>query len=390
MRPVLPALVGVVASLAMAMSALGAQTASPYAAWKHGPPSDPDWFMIGVWLQDPRLAERYRDLGVNTFVGLWQGPTQEQLTTLRDAGMRVVCDQNRVSLAWRGEPTIIAWRQGGEPDNREKGGKEAKPQASPEEVQAVYAELKAADPDRPVMLGLGQGVANDAFKGRGASPADYPRYAQACDILAFDIYPVTNIQKEDGENYLWLVAKGLKRLREWGGPDKVLWNAIECTKVTHETKKPTPAQVEAEVWMSIVHGSRGITYFCHEFKPETKPAALLDDREMCEALKQLNERVLRLAPVLNDLTVENAVEVESSKREVEVAVLAKQHEGALYVFAIGMRNAPTEAVFRLRPSTLDERIEVLDEERTVPLQDGEFKDSFGPYAMHLYRLHPEH
>ncbi len=362
------------------------RSGSPYSAWKRGPPTDPDWFPIGVWLQDPELARRYRDLGVNTFVGLWQGPTEEQLRAVKAAGMRTLCVQNAVGLAWRDEPTIIGWLQLDEPDNREKGEKENRPRASPDEVLQNYARLRATDPDRPVWLNLGQGVANESFKGRSATPADYPRYAEGCDILSFDVYPVTNIQREDGENYLWFVAKGLERLREWGGPEKILWNFVECTRVGHETKKPTPAQVEAEVWMSLVHGSRGIVYFCHEFKPTVNADALLDDAEMCAALKRIDERVLRLAPVLNAPTVEDEVSFSAKGGPRDVGVLVKRWGKALYVLTVGMKNAPVEATFLLRSKVGTKRVEVLDEGRMIELEGGVFRDAFQPYAVHLYRI----
>ena len=91
--------------------------ASPYSQWRNGPPTDPSFFPIGVWLQDPRNAERYQRIGINTYVGLWQGPTPDQLTSLDTAGMKVICAQNEVGLAHLDDPTIIAWMHGDEPDN---------------------------------------------------------------------------------------------------------------------------------------------------------------------------------------------------------------------------------------------------------------------------------
>ena len=38
--------------------------AAPYASWKNGPSPDPSYFPIGVWLQSPAQAERYKKAGV--------------------------------------------------------------------------------------------------------------------------------------------------------------------------------------------------------------------------------------------------------------------------------------------------------------------------------------
>src|SRR5947208_1355341 len=41
---------------------------------------------------------------------------------------------------------------------------------------------------------------------------------------------------------------------------KVVWNCIECTHISNPEAKATPQQVRAEVWMSLVRGSRGLIY----------------------------------------------------------------------------------------------------------------------------------
>ena len=57
-------------------------SSSPYARWEHGLPTDPGFFPIAVWLQDPRNAPRYKQAGINLYVALWRGPTEAQLAEL--------------------------------------------------------------------------------------------------------------------------------------------------------------------------------------------------------------------------------------------------------------------------------------------------------------------
>jgi nitrate/nitrite transport system substrate-binding protein len=42
---------------------------NPYGRWSNGPPRDPGFFPIAVWLQDPRNVSRYREAGVNMALG---------------------------------------------------------------------------------------------------------------------------------------------------------------------------------------------------------------------------------------------------------------------------------------------------------------------------------
>src|SRR5258708_7792764 len=93
---------------------------SPYHKWPHGPSPEASFFPIAVWLQNPSNAERYRAAGFNTYVGLWQGPTEQQLTALSKAGMRLICEQNEVALRHLDDRTIIGWMHGDEPDNAQE------------------------------------------------------------------------------------------------------------------------------------------------------------------------------------------------------------------------------------------------------------------------------
>ena len=91
-----------------------------YARWEHGPSSGPDFFPIAVWLQAPRNARRYREAGINLYVGLWRGPTEQQLSEIKAAGMLLVCDQNQVALSSENADVIIGWMHGDEPDNAQR------------------------------------------------------------------------------------------------------------------------------------------------------------------------------------------------------------------------------------------------------------------------------
>ena len=142
--------------------------------------------------------------------------------------------------------------------------------------------------------------------------------------------------------------------------------------------------------MSLIHGSRGLIYFVHEWKPRFNESALLGDPEMLAAVTALNRQIARLAPVLNSPTVTNAVAVVSENREIPIAVMAKRFGDALYLFAVGMRDGKTTAAFTMRGLTGAPNVEVLDENRTLKTQDGVFHDDFQPWDAHVYRIAVAH
>ena len=102
------------AGLYMAIFSVAAAAESP---GKYRKPFPDDVFPIGVWLQQPDHAQRYKDLGINLYVGLWKGPTAVQLASLKRAAMPVICEQNETGLTDANRDIIVGWLQQDEPDN---------------------------------------------------------------------------------------------------------------------------------------------------------------------------------------------------------------------------------------------------------------------------------
>lgn len=351
---------------------------------------DENFFPLAVWLQNPKNAERFKAAGINTYVGLWRGPTEEQFQQLKAAGLKVICHQNKVALAQKDDPIILAWMQDDEPDNAQSlgEGKGYGPPILPEKVIARYEEIRAADPTRPVLLNLGQGVAWDNWIGRGVRrnhPEDYVEYVKGGDIVSFDIYPATH-DHADIKGKLQFVPKGVERLKNWAGPNREVWNCVEA-KIT-ENSRVTPRQLRAEVWMSIIHGSRGIIYFVHQFEPVFREASVFEDRDLLKAFTELNQQISELAPVLNspDIPLKVTCKPEGSS----TAAIAKKRGEVIYIFAVEMEGRQSWPQFRLENDQRSFDIEVVDAGRRMSGAPGAFPDDRGlaAYEARIYKLTP--
>lgn len=315
--------------------------------------------------------------------------------------MPVICELNEYAAKHLDEKIIVGWMHGDEPDNAQSlgKGKGYGPPVPPERIVQDFEKIKAKDPTRPVLLNLGQAVAWDGWHGRGVRtnhPEDYARYVQGGEIISFDIYPAVH-SKPAVAGKLWYVPQGVGRLRRWSVDGQVTWNCIECTHIGNASVKPTPRQVKAEVWMSLIHGSKGLIYFSHQFQPRFIEAGLLADEAMARAVGAINRRIHQLAAVINSPTIEHAATVTVEPPEVTsdpgrsmqmapVAVMMKKHEGTIYLFTVRMEDKPAKATYQLKGLPGKATVEVLGEHRTLEATDGRFEDTFDPYEVHLYKI----
>jgi len=351
----------------------------------NGLPRDETFFPIGVWLQAPANAERYADLGVNLYVGLWQGPTKDQLDALAAAGMRVICAQNDVALAYE-KPVVVGWMHADEPDNAQ--GRRLtgyKPPIEPWRVVEAYERMHRADPTRPVLLNLGQGAAWDGWHGRGersGHPEDYPEYLKGCDIASFDIYPVSHTHA-DVKGRLEFVARGVRRLRDATADTKPVWAVLETAHVGGGNARPTPAQIRSSAWIAVCSGASGVVWFAHEFEPAFVEAGLLAHPEIAAAVREVNAAIAHDAVVLNSPRVSDAV-IAKTAPAGEVALRVHRHGGALHVFAASLGAAPARVTFEF--AVPHGARATSDDGRELALREHTFADDFPPYAFRRYRI----
>jgi hypothetical protein len=417
-----------------------------YAQFSSGPSASQDYFMRAVWLQSPRNAGSFQSVGVNQFVGLWDGTVEVSpkegpiLPLLRQYKMHVLGDQETGLAGADGarhlnDPIIDGWIQVDEPDNAQSlpGGGYGDC-ILPSAIISKYKSLKAADPKRPVYLGVGQGTGYNSgtcYQGRGETCCsaarglgDYPLYAQGGDILASDVYP------ENDAHPLWWVGRTTDRLRYWSNYKKPVLQDIELVNFNNSASVTlTPAEIEAEAWMTIIHGARGLLYFVHQFAPAQEEDSIFhpEHADVKAAVAATNIRVAALARVLNTPSVGNGVTVISSSPHAAINVLLKRYGGCRFLLAINdglpqnqtpsanpieetslfckgsslctdsvaaaggaLSMSPagaTTATFILRGFPTHATSIVIGEKRQIPVNNGAFSDDFATsYTWHLYQI----
>jgi hypothetical protein len=169
--------------------------------------------------------------------------------------------------------------------------------------------------------------------------------------------------------YAWIeTSKG----GQWTGP-------------LERQKDVTPAHIRAETWMAICGGATGIGYFTHIWKPSYRQFGVPDENR--RALRSINDQITRLAPAILGRKPQSAVTI-CARGDVKLAVMAREHDGHLYLFAVNYDSRQLEAQAAIGVESLQAgtEITVIDEARTLRSVAGSFTDTFAPLAVHVYRV----
>ena len=374
---------------------------NPYAGWSRGIPTgtDPTFFPIAVWLQGSWHATEMGQLGINIYVGNNAGTDSlaaTDLATLKAQGIYAIIGQDSVGLANIDDPTIVGWwASPDEPDNAQdkSDGSCCDPPIAPAAMVSKYDAYKAADPTRPIYLGLGQGVAYDGWEGRGSNAPPEAGYVPAGDIVDFDIYPYNNCDGDANEQVtcgqFWLNAYGIDRIHQWSTRGQAAWTDIETTTINKGgTHPPTPQETRSEVWLSLIHGAGGIAYFVDTWSPSFREDGIFADATMVSAVTALNKQIKMLAPQLNSADIPNLVGVSSSNTAAPIDLMVKASGQTLYVFAAISRAGTATGSFTVAGMSGGVLATVVGENRTIKIAAGTFSDAFATNDVHIYQIDP--
>lgn len=216
--------------------------------------------------------------------------------------------------------------------------------------------------------------------------AELIEVATSTGFLRIDIYPAVH-DKPEVAGKLELVPSGVERLRRWSKDQKIVWNCIEASRISNKEVKPSADQIRAEVWMSLIRGSRGLIYFVHQFEPAFKAASLLADPELLEAVTSINRQVIELAPVLNSPDVTDAIVFASPSQETPIQVLVKRYQGALYLLASNESpNSATGLLQIVLPLGDGAQLKPIANERPIEIRDSKIGLELAGYGIGLYRI----
>jgi hypothetical protein len=366
-----------------------------YSQFSNSLPSDPNYFPLGVWSESVISqgdVDRDSDIGLNLYMGL---TANSDLSLVQRKGMRAILQQSE----WRNNqtaiksPAVVGWALLDEIDMQEGPGR------GYATLSKVLAQLPHDGRLRYNNYGKGvmfwetddqaerfvndfqQVVSSDLYWFTDPNIAGSSEGGKLLD----DGRPLTPIETRRAANYGYTID----RMRGLDKTHKPIWSFVEVGWPSSETaaqggRSIEPTEVVAGVWHSIIAGARGIIYFNHSFGGPHQSFHCLREpgyAAVRAAVKNTNQLIGQLAPVLNAPFADGFVSVDPSVR-----TMAKFYHNGYYVFVGSKENRTSAPTFLL--SGVDHgRATVIGEDRMIPIANSRFSDQFKDgNAIHIYKI----
>ena len=276
------------------------------------------YFPIGVFSQPEQSFAKWKARGINTILESPQGHDPESWDrAAKAAGLKIIRRPLADPKRDIGRTDLLAWSHWDEPDAAGRA-----PQWNPLfEKQA--AGWRRIDPQRRIFINFaGPDLCwftsrSDSYSVNYAS--HYPRLIATADWIANDLYPTggwLNQAHSPRRGDVSLIAEPLKILK--GMTDKPLFAFLEASEVEKGNvlgaRCPTPAEMRAQIWLTLVHGARGIFYFpaivgTTGFQFDGAPP------EIVAEMQRQNGHLAKLGPLL-----QSEINPKSSKVKAESSI----------------------------------------------------------------------
>jgi hypothetical protein len=140
-----------------------------------------------------------------------------------------------------------------------------------------------------------------------------------------------------------------------------------------------PARINAGVYTSLVAGASALAWITINPRNANTGDGFNVEPTAAASAAALSKEIARYSPIL----LSGAPVVASASGAVKV--LAKRYRSATYVFAVNTEERPETVIVRL-PSVRNATARALKGEMTRAVRLGVFRDSFGPFAVHVFKI----
>jgi len=362
----------------------------------------PGFFPISVFYGKPEHARQLRSVGINTYMRAENPGDWSTVDIMTNEGLWLILQDGwETKTAVRSNPRVIGWQISEELDMG--GGTEQQNLTSQRNQAAKY---RAFNDGRFLHSNFGNGVLGTFW-----APNTMDDMIEVVDLTSVDKYGYTSpqVRYEFGRTPSWglgAAAARSSRCYGWqqdrmvrlGGTlngtatayQKPNWVFVESARpFIYEAGSETIGleEMEGATWNALIHGASGLAWFQHNNDFSIGGVYSLVDSPADRRAKvtAINAQVMRMAPVLNTQSY-----VWSFGPNLDTAL--KVYDGHAYIIAMALPQGTPPAAsgsrtFTLPPGINGTTVTVIDENRTIPVANRAFTDSFAAeHEHHIYRI----
>ncbi|MBI3922792.1 MAG: hypothetical protein HY318_15335 [Armatimonadetes bacterium] len=354
--------------------------------------NDEPYFPIGIYayvctptdgrFKETALAQATAagyDCLLNTTLSVESGDSVEDLDILSRHGMKCLlnlsadmqaCDtpaSAKVALIDKGQgqfrshPCVLGY-WGDDPENLDNTEDSPTPASTLTKIDHVRKVLKESSPDHPIVWAISNlprlkdcvPSADVILSYRYPLPQFHPK-------MVFD-WTLSYVYSVVGEKPVWFNSQGF---------DLGYGNQVGCP----EPFRPTPEEMRAMAYYSLVAGVKGWTLYGCSLSEESQP------QHWKEALRLASE-LRYLAPALAAGKAARSVSLQSDSTSGSIFFREIEHGGTHSLIAVNMSAGDIAANWNYQKAA---RVTVLFEDRIMTTKSRTMNDSFSPFEVHVYQ-----
>lgn len=152
--------------------------------------------------------------------------------------------------------------------------------------------------------------------------------------------------------------------------------------------RPTPVEARSDAYTAIIAGSQGLAWYSYS-RGKDLP-------ELWPAIQEIVQEIEILTPVIAAPSTSQTIRAQvlsGPKHSPDfedhsydsIQMLQKAHAGTIYILSVNLAETSIMVQFEGLPEDATE-VNVLFEERTLPIRNQAFQDEFRPAAVHTYMV----
>jgi hypothetical protein len=191
-----------------------------------------------------------------------------------------------------------------------------------ENLKADLEKTRAVIPNRPVMHAIGYWL--DEPKGVVANtlppPEKYESVVQTIDVSAPYLYPVPY-------QPIRTVGEAMARAAAASGGKKPLLPVLQIFAWTATDRYPTAAELKCMVYLSLIHGARGIGYYYYNHVTGKKGVTFGQEQpEVWSSIKPINAELAQIGPLLLEGAADPTITLKGQGSGVEFRAISSGKE----------------------------------------------------------------